>query len=77
LPKEEQYRSLPINSPSSLSYPVSYPLLVSIDSMLSDTATVPDISRNLEQLIGVFRGRRYSLVSAPGIEDTAATLEKI
>ena len=72
----EQHESLPMNGPSS-SYVVSYPLLVSMSGALSDAATVPDTSRNLEQLIEVFRGRGYYLVSAPGIEDAAAILEKM
>ena len=72
-----QHRSLPMNSPSSSSYVVLHPPLVSMDGALSDAATVPDISRNLKRLIKGFRGRGYYLVSAPGAENTAATLEKM
>lgn len=42
--KGERYKSLPINSPSSLSYTASYPPLVSIDSVLSNAITVPNTS---------------------------------
>jgi hypothetical protein len=45
---------------------------VSIDSAFSDAITVPNISQNLEQLIKVFRGRWYYLVSAPSVKDAAA-----
>ena len=72
-----QHGSLPMNTPSSSSYVASHPPLVSMDGALSGAATVPDISRNLEQLIEVLRGRWYSLVSAPSVEDTVAILEKI
>jgi hypothetical protein len=64
-----------MNGPSS--YVASHPPLVPMDGALSDAATVPETSRNLEQLIEVFRGRGYYLVSAPGAEDAAATLEKM
>ena len=73
----EQHGSVPMNGPSSSSSAASHPPLVSMDGALSDAATVPDTSRNLEQLIEVFRGRGFYLVSAPGIEDAAATLEKM
>jgi hypothetical protein len=46
-----------------------------MDGALSDAATVPDTSQNLEQLIEGLRGQGYSLVSALGIEDAAATLD--
>ena len=72
----EQHRSLPMNGPSS-SYVASHPPLVSMDGVLSDAATVPYTSRDLEQLIEGLRGRGYSLVSALGIEDAVATLEKM
>ena len=48
-----------------------------MDGVLSDAATVPYTSRDLEQLIEGLRGRGYSLVSALGIEDAVATLEKM
>ena len=48
-----------------------------MDGALSDAATVPDTSLNLEQLIEGFRGRWYYLVSALGIEDVAAILEQM
>jgi hypothetical protein len=72
-----QHRSLPMNGPSSSSYAAPHPPLVSMDGALSNAAMVPDTSRNLEQLIEVFRGRGSHLVSAPGVEDTAAILEKM
>jgi hypothetical protein len=72
-----QHGSLPMSGPPSLSYTVSHPPFVSIDSAFSDAATVPDISRNLEQLIEILQDRWYSLVSAPGVEDTVAILEKM
>ena len=66
-----------MNGPSSSSYSVSHPPFLSMDGALSDAATVPDTSWNLEQLIEVSRGRGHYLVSAPGAEDAAATLEKM
>lgn len=66
-----------MNYPSSSSYAASHPPLVSMDGVVSGPATVPDIFRDLEQLIEVLRGRWYSLVSGPGVEDTVAILEKM
>ena len=48
-----------------------------MDGVLSDAATVPYTSRDLEQLIEAFRGWGYYLVSAPGVEEAAATLKKM
>lgn len=50
----EQHGSLPMNGPSSSSYVASHPPLVSMDGALSDAATVPNTSGNLEQLIEGF-----------------------
>jgi hypothetical protein len=72
----EQHGSLPTNGSSSSSYVASHPPLMSMDGALSDAATVLDTSRNLEPLTEGPRGRGYSLVSAPSIEDTAAILNK-
>ena len=61
-----------MNNLPSLPYVASHPPLVSIDGALSDTATVPGVSWNSEQLIGVPRDRRYYFLPVPGVENTVA-----